>query len=144
MRRGAVALWLAFALGIWQLATVPIFGQGSTATIVNALASGLFILLFAGWAAVTLEAWAAWIVAGIGGWLVVAPFATLFTGQTDYFINDLVVGVAVLTLGVFGALNSVHYEKNSVVADDDDAGIPTSSSATPDERRPDMRRHRAA
>jgi hypothetical protein len=105
MRRSAAALWAAFVLGAWQLASVALLGTSPTAAVVIALAGGLAILVVAAWGAVTGAAWSVWLVILFGAAFAVAPFVAGFADESAYVASYLITGVLLILLGVVAAVD---------------------------------------
>ena len=105
MRRRTAALWAAFALGAWQLASVALLGTSPSAAAATALVGGLIILIVAAWGAVTNAAWAVWAVIALGALFAIAPFLASFRGASGYVASDLATGVLLILLGVVGVVD---------------------------------------
>ena len=106
MRRSAVALWAAFVLGAWQLASVALFGTSPTSAAVTSIVGGLIILVVAAWGAVTRAVWAVWLVLVLGALVAVAPFVAGFGGEAGYVASDLITGILLILLGVVAAVDA--------------------------------------
>ncbi|SFQ02775.1 SPW repeat protein [Tranquillimonas alkanivorans] len=93
------------ALGIWLIIAPFVLGySGLPAPLWNDLVCGLLIAILAG---VRLgkpahAEWASWTNAGIGAWLIIAPW--VLAGYLSAAVwNDVIVGIVVLVLGAYSA-----------------------------------------
>lgn len=88
-------LWLAFA-GL-------VFHHASGTTVVEDIITGLLVALAALWAdrayRPLVSVAATWTVVLVGLWIVVAPFALGYERESLDVIDDLAIGLVVLTLG---------------------------------------------
>jgi len=94
--------WLNVALGFWLLSTPPILGASqSTALLVSDMVSGVLLVVFALLSMSWRLAWARWVCAAIGMWLMSSPlvfWAPTAAGYlNDALLGMLVAGFAVLT-----------------------------------------------
>lgn len=95
-------LWAPFfniALGIWLLVSPPLIGLTSRALVVSDIVSGAALIVFAALSLSWRLAWARWVCAAIGAWVMSAPI--LFWAPTAAgYLNDTLVGVLVIGFAV--------------------------------------------
>ena len=97
--------WISVVLGAWMI----VAGLGMSAAVgtvmTERIVAGLVIVLLALGVIATSRALLAWLVAVAGLWTVVAPAVLNYRGTGVSRLNDLIVGVLVLLLGVFTAIS---------------------------------------
>ncbi len=107
-----VLSWIIVLLGLWEFGDiaalfVPGFGN-IPAYLWNHILVGLVLVITGVWAARTNNAATArtlsWIAVAAGAWLVIATFLLRRPIPTIGSLNDIIVGVAVIVLGVWAAL----------------------------------------
>lgn len=95
-------LWAHFFnifLGIWLIASPPMLGLQSSMLAWSDVIAGIALVGFAALSLSWRLAWARWVCAGIGTWLMSAPI--LFWAPTAAgYLNDTLVGVLVIGLAV--------------------------------------------
>lgn len=104
------ASWTNVVLGLWLIAAPFVLGYvGVTTAMYEAIVLGIVIAALALWRATGAEtpamASVSWLVAAGGLWVLVAPFVLGYTATTVAVWNDVIVGLAVLVLGVWRALS---------------------------------------
>ena len=101
------ALWISWtnvALGLWLIVAAFLFRHSSGAGVTENIITGSIVALVALWAArafrpgVSLVA--SWTVMLTGVWVVAAPFALGYERESAAVVNDVVVGLAIIVLGV--------------------------------------------
>lgn len=93
------AHWVNMGLGVWLMSSPPLLGYTSTALQWSDGLSGLALLIFASLSLSWRMAWARWVCAGIGSWLLLAPL--LFWAPTPAaYLNDTVCGILVIGFAV--------------------------------------------
>jgi hypothetical protein len=137
MRRSAAALWAAFVLGAWQLASVALLGTSPASAAVTSIVGGLVILVVAAWGAVTHAVWAIWLVLVLGALVAVAPFVVGFRGEAGYVASDLITGILLILLGVVGAVDARQAAREAA---NGPRALKLDTSAPP-ARRPGLRSH---
>lgn len=97
-------LWAPFfnvALGVWLVSGPPMLALQSTPMVVSDLVAGAALVVFALLSLSWRFAWARWVCAAIGCWLLFAPLAfwapTAAGYLNDTLVGTLVIGFAVLT-----------------------------------------------
>ena len=101
--------WTNVALGLW-LAVAPflLLYSGTSAALWEDVIVGLLIAIFALWRALGSETQdmtsASWIVAVLGVWAVIAPFALGYAAIEAAVWNDVIIGIVVVVLGTVRAL----------------------------------------
>ncbi|WP_052056039.1 SPW repeat protein [Myxosarcina sp. GI1] len=112
MRNGLVsqirtASGLNLLLGFWLIIAPFLLRYAFPRSITNDVTIGITIAILA--AARLLgayrAAWLSWFNAFLGLWLIIAPFALLY-GSSSALWNDVIVGLIVLSLGVWSAMAS--------------------------------------
>src|SRR5512135_1476114 len=95
--------WTNIVLGLWLVSAGLFFTHASGTTVVEDIITGLLVALGALWAdrayRPRVSAAATWTVVLVGLWIVAAPFALGYERESLDVINDLVIGLAILTLG---------------------------------------------
>ncbi len=84
-------------LGLWLIGTAPALGVTVPALLWSDLASGSVIILFS--ALAMRHAWAAWVVCGVGLWVMSAPLL-FWASNAAVYNNDLLIGALVVTFSV--------------------------------------------
>jgi uncharacterized membrane protein HdeD (DUF308 family) len=96
--------WVNVALGVWLVVAAFAFSHPAGSGVIEDLIAGLFVALSALWAArafrprVSLVA--SWTVVLSGLWVVAAPFALAYAREAAGVINDVVIGLAIVVLGI--------------------------------------------
>jgi len=94
--------WTNLACGVWLVASAFVLPQASGTGIIEDVVTGSFAAVFALWAArafrPTMSLVASWTVALTGLWILVAPFALGYERESASVVNDVVVGLAILSL----------------------------------------------
>lgn len=104
------ASWTNFVLGFWLIiAPFSLAYAGVAAALYEDIILGIGIAALALWRALGKEmpamAGVSWSVAGGGFWVLIAPFALGYAGTTAAVYNDVIVGLAVLVLGLWRAMS---------------------------------------
>jgi hypothetical protein len=102
------ASWVNFGLGVWLILAPMTFGYASVkAALYEDLVFGILIASVALWRALGAEtsamAHVSWVVAAAGFWAMLAPFELGYGTTRAPVDNDVLVGLAVLILGVWRA-----------------------------------------
>jgi nucleoside-diphosphate-sugar epimerase/uncharacterized membrane protein len=84
-------------LGLWLIGTVPALGITLSALLWSDLASGAAAMFFSVLA--MRHAWAAWIVCGIGLWVMSAPLL-FWASNAAVYNNDVLIGALMVTFAV--------------------------------------------
>ncbi|QIB64351.1 NAD-dependent epimerase/dehydratase family protein [Kineobactrum salinum] len=99
-RQHARGLWSHFVnmmLGLWLLSSPPLLGYTGTALAWSDTAAGAVLTGFAALSLSWRQAWARWVCAAIGLWLMFAPL--LFaTASAAGYLNGTLVGMLVIGL----------------------------------------------
>ena len=104
--------WIIALCGLWELGDIVlpfIIGFGNVRALVwNHMIVGMILVLAGAWAARTSKAGTAktldWVAAVAGLWLIIATFIFGHPVMAVGRLNDMIVGVIVLILGVWAAL----------------------------------------
>jgi hypothetical protein len=98
--------WVNVLLGLWLFVSPWALGYAAhSGAAGNAYVVGAGIVVFAAVAACLPQAWEELVNAGLGVWLVIAPYVLGFASQTTVALHTVVVGVLVTAFAV-GALFS--------------------------------------
>ncbi|RKX85715.1 MAG: hypothetical protein DRP57_03120 [Spirochaetes bacterium] len=109
MKTAKTLSWIIAAAGLWEIIAPFAIGYSATsAAMVDAIILGILLLGLGIWAAlvntsVTIKV-LSWINAVLGLWLVVAPFALSYSKVSGATVNDIIVGIVVIILGVWAAV----------------------------------------
>jgi hypothetical protein len=103
--------WVTLVAGVWEILAPFIIGYSSvTGPTTNAIILGIVLGLFGLWVALSKSASTvrtlSWVNAILGAWLIVAPFIINYGGKTGPLVNDIIVGVVVAVLEVWGAVSA--------------------------------------
>jgi len=93
--------WLNLVLGIWLILAPPVLGYRAPAAHVNDVAVGIAVAVVA-LASIVLP-FLRYIQTVLGAWLVLAPWLLAYSGEARATLNDLVVGLLVLSLSLLPA-----------------------------------------
>jgi VIT1/CCC1 family predicted Fe2+/Mn2+ transporter len=101
-------------LGAWLIAAPFLLGYEFTGAVSNDVVCGLIVLALGAlrYSKPLENVWASWTNAGIGAWLVIAPFV-LLPYSYGAFWNDLAVGVLLILTGAGSALASARYARGT-------------------------------
>lgn len=100
--------WITGVVGVWEILAPFIIGysnMGSATTdaiIFGILLAGLGLWIGLGKTAGTIRT-LSWINALIGVWVLLAPFILGYSGTGGATWNDVIVGIVVIVLEVWGA-----------------------------------------
>lgn len=98
-RRFIWAHFFNIALGTWLLTSPPLLGLQSQMLAISDVVSGIALMTFAALALSWRLAWARWVCALIGGWVMSAPI--LFWAPTAAgYLNDTLVGALIVGFAV--------------------------------------------
>ncbi|GAC1470307.1 MAG: hypothetical protein PVSMB1_18550 [Gemmatimonadaceae bacterium] len=99
--------WVAVALGLWLMDAPFSFDYASiSVALYQDVTLGIVIAVLACWRALTPEgAFLSWMLALAGVCVLAGPFALGYHVTRTATTNDLLVGLAVLVVGVFGGLS---------------------------------------
>lgn len=109
MKTAKTLSWIIAVAGLWEIIAPFAIGYSSTsAAMVDAIILGVLLLGLGIWAALVNTSGTikilSWINAVLGLWLVVAPFALSYSGVSGATVNDIIVGIVVIILGVWAAV----------------------------------------
>jgi hypothetical protein len=104
------ASWANFALGLWLIVAPITIGYSSLkAALREDIVLGVLIASIALWRALGAEtssmAHVSWAVAAAGFWVMLAPFELGYGTTRAPVDNDVLVGLAVLLLGMWRAVS---------------------------------------
>lgn len=99
-----MASGLNLLLGLWLIIAPFIFSYATAAASSNDLTIGVTIAILALIRVfkVSGTSWASWVNVALGVWLLVAPFVLRYADPAALW-NDLIVGIAVICLGIWSA-----------------------------------------
>lgn len=98
-RRNLWAHFLNIGLGTWLLTSPPLLGLDSRLLAASDVISGVALIGFAALSLSWRLAWARWVCAAIGAWVMAAPI--LFWAPTAAgYVNDTLVGALIIALAV--------------------------------------------
>ncbi|MGQ0751731.1 MAG: vitamin K epoxide reductase family protein [Betaproteobacteria bacterium] len=98
-RRNLWAHFMNIGLGTWLLTSAPLLGLESKLVAASDTVSGAALIVFAALSLSWRLAWARWVCAAIGAWVMSAPI--LFWAPTAAgYVNDTLVGALVIALAV--------------------------------------------
>ena len=101
--------WVLAVAGLWEILAPFIIGYSSvTGAMVNAIILGILILGIGIWAAVmnsggTIKV-LSWINAILGLWVLLSPFIIRYSQTTGAMVNDLIIGIGVVIVGIWAAV----------------------------------------
>ncbi len=106
MKTAETLSWIIALIGFWEMVAPFIFGMtATTAFLWDAIIVGLALLVFGAWAALSTDKntikYLNWINTVLGLWLIIAPFALNYSSEAAAMWNDLITGLATLTLGAW-------------------------------------------
>jgi SPW repeat-containing protein len=102
--------WVNFGLGLWLIFAPITFGYSSRrAALHEDVVFGVLIASVALWRALGAEtpsmARVSWVVAAAGFWMMLGPFELGYGTTHAPVDNDVLVGLAVLVLGMWRAIS---------------------------------------
>jgi hypothetical protein len=102
--------WVNFILGLWLIvAPFALFYRGISAALWDNVIVGIIIAVLAGWRALGKESVrmtvTSWVVALLGLWTLIAPFALRYTGNANAMWNNVIIGIVVVILATYRALD---------------------------------------
>lgn len=95
-------LWAPLAnmfMGAWLAASPPLIGLGAAPLAWSDIASGVAVMILAGFALQERHAWARWGAAAVGTWVMAAPFLFWTTNGMAY-LNDTLVGGLIFAFAI--------------------------------------------
>ncbi len=96
--------WTNIALGLWLAVSAFVLPHVTGTAVIENVIAGLVVALCALWAARAFRPFvaltASWTVALAGLWVLVAPFALSYQRESAPVANDVVVGCAIVVLGI--------------------------------------------
>jgi hypothetical protein len=96
--------WVNLVLGVWLLFAPFALGVAGlhSAWSVNDIALGALLIFFSGWILASSDPsiTADWMELLCGIWLVAAPFALKYSGIGRALSNDVIVGLATITVAM--------------------------------------------
>lgn len=101
--------WVIAVAGLWEILAPFIIGYSSvTAAMVDAIILGILLLGLGLWAALvnsegTIKG-LSWTNGVLGLWVLLAPFILSYSKTTGAMVNDIIIGILVVILGVWAAL----------------------------------------
>ena len=101
--------WVIAVAGLWEILAPFIIGYSSaTGAMVDAIIFGILLLGIGIWAALvnsngTIKV-LSWINAVLGLWVLLAPFIIGYSKTTGAMVNDLIIGIVVVILGIWAAV----------------------------------------
>lgn len=102
----AIATNVSIGTGVWLVLAPFVLGYaGLPAPLWNDLACGALIVVLAGVhrSGISHHAGLGYTTAGIGAWLIVAPFVLAYGNAQPAIWNDVAVGLLVLVMGILSA-----------------------------------------
>jgi hypothetical protein len=105
--------WMNVALGLWLAVAAFAFRHSTGTGVTENVVAGLFVALAALWAArafrPTVSLVASWTVVLAGLWVVAAPFTLGYERWSSSIANDVLVGIAIVGLGVANTMTKAHH-----------------------------------
>lgn len=103
--------WVTLVAGVWEILAPFILGYSSVAgPTTNAIILGIVLGVLGLWVALAKSSGTvrslSWVNAVLGAWLIVAPFIINYGGKGGATANDIIVGVVVVVLEVWGAISA--------------------------------------
>ena len=101
--------WVIAVAGLWEILAPFIIGYSSTtAAMVDAIILGILLLGLGLWSALvnsegTIKG-LSWTNGVLGLWVLLAPFILSYSKTTGAMVNDIIIGILVVILGVWAAL----------------------------------------
>lgn len=93
--------------GLWEIIAPFVLGySGDAVATTNDVVVGIVVAIFAAirFLGAYGAAWLSWVNAVLGVWLIVAPFILGYSGIAAATTNDIILGIIIAALGVWGAL----------------------------------------
>ena len=102
--------WVNVILGLWLIvAPFALFYRGISAALWDNVIVGIIIAVLAGWRALGKESLrmtvTSWVIAPLGLWTFIAPFALRYAGNANAMWNNVIVGIVVVILATYRALD---------------------------------------
>ena len=102
--------WVNFILGLWLIvAPFVLLYRGISAALWDNIIVGIIIAVLAGWRALGKESIritvTSWVVALLGVWTIIAPFALHYASNASAMWNGVIVGIVVAILATYRALD---------------------------------------
>ena len=90
-------------LGVWLVIGHYILGFGVPESKANDAIIGFFIVFFALSRLIPQEdsVWASWLATALGLWSIAAPFIFGYSDESSSLMNNVIVGVLVVLLGIW-------------------------------------------
>lgn len=99
--------WLQAVLGLWVVVSPWILGATDSTAIWNFLIVGLVVIAFAGSELAVFQRWKEWLMAALGGWLLLSPRILDFTGEQAMTWNAVITGLLIVAFAGW-AIGDVH------------------------------------
>jgi hypothetical protein len=96
--------WINFILGLWLIVAGFALSSAAVPVMAEEIVLGIIIACLAAISATRPSPVANWLVPLAGLWTLIAPAAINYAGMTVSRVNDSVVGIVVLVLGVANAV----------------------------------------
>ncbi len=101
--------WVIAVAGLWEILAPFIIGySATTGAMVDAIIFGILLLGLGLWAALVNTSGTikglSWVNAVLGLWVLLAPFILGYSKTTGAMVNDLIIGILVVILGIWAAL----------------------------------------
>jgi hypothetical protein len=96
--------WINFILGLWLIVAGFALSMGSRPVMAAEIVLGIIIACLAALSAMRPSSVISWLVAIAGLLTLIAPAVVSYVGMASARANSVVVGIAVLVLGIANAL----------------------------------------
>lgn len=99
--------WINFVLGLWLIASPFLIGFSGTGLSRNNVIFGIIVAILSLFqvSSPSESAWAGWLNALFGIWVLVSPFILGFAGMGALW-NGIIVGIVVAVLAIWAATSS--------------------------------------
>jgi hypothetical protein len=106
---------LDILVGIWLIISPFLLAYtGNTLALWNDLVCGLTVIVFAATQTAqsrSRSSWPSWINLLIGIWLVLAPFALNYAGETRTMWNEIISGIIIIGLAAWATFSTSSYDR---------------------------------